>query len=90
MGTNKIVPDKLLENYNAVKKVAIVGLPNTGKSQVFNFCTDKYTLVANYPLTTVEIKKHNVKWETSFMRLLIRRGFIHFIFIQKRRSLSGT
>jgi ferrous iron transport protein B len=41
----------------SIKKIAIVGLPNTGKSQVFNNLTGRYTLVANYPLTTVEIKR---------------------------------
>ncbi len=40
-----------------VKKIAIVGLPNTGKSQVFNNLTGEYTLVANYPLTTMEVKR---------------------------------
>ncbi|MBF0345389.1 MAG: ferrous iron transport protein B [Nitrospirae bacterium] len=39
------------------KKIAIVGLPNTGKSQVFNNLTGKYTIVANYPHSTVEIQK---------------------------------
>jgi len=39
----------------SVKKIAIVGLPNTGKSQIFNNLTGKYALVANYPLTTVEM-----------------------------------
>jgi len=39
------------------KKIAIIGLPNTGKSQVFRNLTRQYTLVANYPLTTVDMKK---------------------------------
>lgn len=39
------------------KKIAIIGLPNTGKSQIFNNLTGQYTLVANYPLTTVDTKK---------------------------------
>ena len=38
-----------LSNSSDVKKIAIVGLPNTGKSQVFNNLTGTYTLVANYP-----------------------------------------
>ena len=43
-----------LSNPAEIKKIAIVGLPNTGKSQVFNNLTGTYTLVANYPLTTVK------------------------------------
>ncbi len=37
-----------------IKKIAIIGLPNTGKSLIFSHLTGKYTIVANYPLTTVE------------------------------------
>lgn len=40
-----------------IKKVAIVGLPNTGKSQTFNNLTGEYTIVANYPGTTMETKR---------------------------------
>ena len=40
-----------------VKKIAIIGLPNSGKSQIFNNLTGEYTLVANYPLTTIELKR---------------------------------
>ncbi len=39
------------------KRIAIIGLPNTGKSNVFNLLTGEYNIVANYPLTTIEIKK---------------------------------
>ncbi|MBF0254035.1 MAG: ferrous iron transporter B [Candidatus Omnitrophica bacterium] len=35
-------------------KIFIVGLPNTGKSQVYNNLTGGYNLVGNYPFTTVE------------------------------------
>jgi len=45
-----------VKHEKAVQKIAIVGLPNTGKSHVFNALTGKYTIVANYPHTTVEIK----------------------------------
>jgi ferrous iron transport protein B len=39
------------------KKIAIVGLPNTGKSLIFNHLTGEYNIVANYPLTTVQEKR---------------------------------
>ena len=40
-----------------IKTAVIVGLPNTGKSQLFNNLTGTYTVVANYPLTTIEPKR---------------------------------
>ncbi len=42
---------------NNQKKVAIVGLPNTGKTQVFNNLTGEYNIVANYPYTTINITR---------------------------------
>jgi len=41
------------------KKVAIVGLANTGKTQVFNNLTGSYNIVANCPLTTINIQRKN-------------------------------
>nr|ASQ41181.1 magnetosome protein Mad17 [Candidatus Magnetananas rongchenensis] len=41
---------------NQVKKVMIVGLPNTGKSLIFTNLTGKYTISANSPLTTITFK----------------------------------
>ncbi len=38
------------------KNVLILGLPNCGKSQIFSNLTGEYTLVANYPLSTINIK----------------------------------
>ncbi len=43
----------------AKKKIAILGLPNTGKSLIFGQLTGEYTIVANYPFTTVEIKRRD-------------------------------
>ncbi len=42
---------------NNQKKVVIVGLPNTGKTQIFNNLTGEYSVVANYPLTTIEVSR---------------------------------
>ncbi|PJC48898.1 MAG: ferrous iron transport protein B, partial [Candidatus Omnitrophica bacterium CG_4_9_14_0_2_um_filter_42_8] len=40
-----------------VKKIAIVGNPNVGKSVLFNALTKQYVVVSNYPGTTVEVSR---------------------------------
>ena len=40
-----------------IKKIAIVGSPNVGKSVLFNVLTKKYVSVSNYPGTTVEVSR---------------------------------
>ncbi|MFA5388197.1 MAG: FeoB small GTPase domain-containing protein [Candidatus Omnitrophota bacterium] len=40
-----------------IKKIAIVGNPNVGKSVVFNNLTKQYAVVSNYPGTTVEVSR---------------------------------
>jgi ferrous iron transport protein B len=43
----------------AVKKVALVGNPNVGKSVLFNALTGAYVTVSNYPGTSVEVSRGN-------------------------------
>ncbi len=43
------------------RKIAIVGNPNVGKSVIFNNLTGSYTVVSNYPGTTVEVSRGIVK-----------------------------
>jgi len=40
-----------------MKKIAIVGSPNVGKSVLFNNLTGSYATVSNYPGTTVEVSR---------------------------------
>jgi ribosome-binding ATPase YchF (GTP1/OBG family) len=35
-------------------KIGLVGLPNVGKSTLFNFLTKKDILIANYPFATID------------------------------------
>ena len=47
---------------NGIRKIAIVGLANAGKSILFNQFTKTYSMVANYPQTTT----HSVREKTVF------------------------
>ncbi len=54
----------------AAKRIAVVGLPNSGKSQLCNSLTGAYGLVSNYPQTTVAVATHRClvegeKWEVA-------------------------
>lgn len=40
-----------------LKKIAILGSPNVGKSAMFNCFTGSYVVVSNYPGTTVEVSR---------------------------------
>ena len=44
-------------NGDAVKRVALVGNPNVGKSVLFNALTGAYVTVSNYPGTSVEVSR---------------------------------
>ncbi len=44
-----------------MRKIAIVGNPNVGKSVIFNTLTGSYTVVSNYPGTTVEVSRGRAK-----------------------------
>jgi len=44
-----------------LKKIAIVGNPNVGKSVLFNNLTKHYVVVSNYPGTSVEVSRGSLK-----------------------------
>jgi len=44
-------------NNNPLKRVALVGNPNVGKSVLFNALTGAYVTVSNYPGTSVEVSR---------------------------------
>jgi ferrous iron transport protein B len=49
----------------AVGSVALVGHPNVGKSALFQRLTGQRVIVSNYPGTTVEVARGNLRLETS-------------------------
>ena len=44
-----------------IKKILLVGNPNVGKSVIFGAITGEYAIVSNYPGTTVEIARSNLR-----------------------------
>jgi ferrous iron transport protein B len=68
------------------RRIAIVGLPNTGKSQLFNEITGAYTLVANYPLTTVEINKKQTSIRGQEYEIIDTPG-MHSLYIHSEEEI---
>ncbi len=48
------------EGQQPLKRIALVGNPNVGKSVIFGLLTGKYATVSNYPGTTVEVTQSNM------------------------------
>ena len=75
-----------LQNSTQIKKIVILGLPNTGKSQVFNNLTGKYAVVANYPLTTVEVKRAKCRIDGQCYEVIDTPG-LHCLYIHSEEEL---
>ena len=73
-------------NSQPVKKIAIIGLPNTGKSQVFNNLTGQYTLVSNYPLTTIEMGRAQCNIGGDICEVIDTPG-LHCLYIHSEEEL---
>ena len=69
-----------------VKRIAIVGLPNSGKSQLCNSLTGTYALVSNYPQTTVAVAAHRITVEGHEWEVTDTPG-LHGLFIQSEEEL---
>ena len=85
-GTAKEATKNSSSSSASVKKITIVGLPNTGKSQVFNNLTGRYTLVANYPLTTVEMKRTRCRIDGQLYEVIDTPG-LHCLYIHSEEEL---
>ena len=55
-------------------KIVIVGNPNVGKSVLFNHLTKEYSIVANYPYTTIKVARGDIKIEGKIFELIDTPG----------------
>ncbi|HQR40996.1 MAG TPA: FeoB small GTPase domain-containing protein, partial [Blastocatellia bacterium] len=44
------------------RRITLVGNPNVGKSVIFGYLTGRYTIVSNYPGTTVEVSRGEMRY----------------------------
>jgi ferrous iron transport protein B len=63
----------------------ILGLPNSGKSQLYNEITGDYTLVSNYPMTTVEPRSRERRIGDAAWEIVDTPG-LHGLFIQSEEE----
>jgi len=84
----------LISKWNAVmlitekntKTIVITGLPNTGKSQVFNNLTGQYTIVSNYAFTTVEMRTAQCQIHAQLYEITDTPG-LHCLYIHSEEEL---
>ena len=57
-----------------IKKILLVGNPNVGKSVIFGAITGEYAIVSNYPGTTVEIARSNLRIDGRAYELIDTPG----------------
>jgi ferrous iron transport protein B len=71
---------------DAVKRVALVGNPNVGKSVLFNALTGAYVTVSNYPGTSVEVSRGNAAIDGETWQVIDTPGMysIHTITEEER------
>ncbi|MSN26336.1 MAG: ferrous iron transport protein B [Geobacter sp.] len=69
-----------------VRRVALVGNPNVGKSVLFNALTGAYVTVSNYPGTSVEVSRGNAILEGESWQVIDTPGMysIHTITEEER------
>ncbi len=71
-----------------MKKIAIVGNPNVGKSVLFNVLTNNYEKVSNYPGTTVELSRGRARIGDSEYEVIDTPGMYSFLPITEEERVA--
>jgi ferrous iron transport protein B len=76
----------LEETVHSLRRVALVGNPNVGKSVLFNALTGSYVTVSNYPGTSVEVSRGNATIDDQAWQVIDTPGMyaVHTITEEER------
>lgn len=73
-----------------MRKIAIVGSPNVGKSVMFNNLTGSYVTVSNYPGTTVEVTRGRGKIGGEEFEIIDTPGMYSFLPITEEERVARS
>lgn len=73
-----------------MRKIAIVGSPNVGKSVLFNNLTGSYATVSNYPGTTVEISRGKGKIGDEEFEIIDTPGMYSLLSITEEEKVGRS
>jgi len=73
-----------------MRKIAIVGTPNVGKSVMFNRLTGEYATVSNYPGTTVEVYRAKAKIGEEEFEVIDTPGMYSFFCVTEEERVART
>ena len=72
----------------SIKRIAIVGSPNVGKSVLFNALTKKYVMVSNYPGTTVEVSRGKATFGEKEFEVIDTPGMYSLMSITEEEKVA--
>ena len=73
-----------------LRKIALVGNPNVGKSALFNKLTGAYVTVSNYPGTTVNVSKGKTKIESEDFEIIDTPGMYSLLPITEEERVARS
>ena len=73
-----------------MRKIAIVGSPNVGKSVMFNNLTGSYAAVSNYPGTTVEVSRGKGRIGNEEFQIIDTPGMYSFLPLTEEERVARS
>ncbi len=71
-----------------IKRIAIIGSPNVGKSSIFNNLSEHYATVSNYPGTTVELFRAIIHLKGKKCELIDTPGMYSFLPLSEEERIA--